>query len=483
MYYHHFVISYKNPLHSYTKLSSTKVYISLILIVLLFFSCSSETRYEQIINRGKLVAITGYNAYSYFIYKGEPMGFEYDLVKKLSEHLNVQLELNVINDIEEMIRMIETGKGDLIVFNLTITKDRLKAIDFTHPINSTKQVLVQRKPDNWLDMKIHQIEKKLIRDPEDLIGKTIVVRSSSAYIQRLNNLSDEIGGDIDIVVADPELTIEDLIAQVASGEIDYTISDDNIAKLNAAFYRNLDVHTAISLKQRISWGIPKHSEEFIEAVNHWLDSLKTTADFAVIYKKYFTDRYAYKRRVTSEFFSNKGGSISPYDSLIKLYSEKLNWDWRLSASLIYQESQFNPDAKSWAGAIGLMQLMPRTGLQFGIKKLSDPEENLKAGFDYLEYLDNFWKDTIPDQQERIKFILASYNIGIGHITDARDLAKKYGADPDTWFDNVEFYLTMKSKPKYYNDEVVRNGYARGEETSKYVKDILERYEHYKQLID
>ena len=340
--------------------------VAIALLTFLFIllqSCSSKDEEEVKIENlrdNKLVAITGYNAYSYFIYKGQPMGFEYELVKKLAKYFNVDLEVKIVNNIEEMFEMLNSGKGDLIAFNLTITKERLEKVDFTKPINTIKQVLVQRKPKNWEKMKLHEIEKQLIRDPAELIGKTVFVRSNSAYVQRLINLSDEIGGDINVVKAERELTTEDLIAQVSSGEIDYTISDDNIAHLNSVYYRNIDAETDISLSQRIAWAVEKDSNEFEAAVNKWLDSMKVTVDFAVIYKKYFTNRYAFKKRLTSEYFSNTGGGISKYDNLIKKYSELVKWDWRLGASLVYQESQFNPNTKSWAGAVGLMQLMPNT---------------------------------------------------------------------------------------------------------------------------
>ena len=463
---------------------------ALVLLILLFSllqSCSSKDEKEEEVKienlrDNKLVALTGYNAYSYFIYKGQPMGFEYELVKKLAEHLNVSLEVKISSSIEEMFKLLNSGEGDLIAFNLTITKERLEKVDFTKPINTTKQVLVQRKPKDWRKMKLHEIEKLLIRDPAELIGKTVFVRRSSAYVQRLINLSDELGGDINVVEAEPELTIEDLIARVDSGAIEYTISDDNIAHLNTVYYRNIDVETDISLSQRIAWALEKKSDDFEADVNKWLDSMKATVDFAVIYKKYFTNRYAFKKRVTSDYFSNTGGGISKYDDLIKKYSELVGWDWRLGSSLVYQESQFNPNTKSWAGAVGLMQLMPNTAKQVGITNLKNPEQNIKGGFKYLAYLDNLWKETITDSTERIKFVLASYNVGPGHITDARNLTEKYEGDPNIWFDNVEVYLKLKSKPKYYNDEVVKRGYARGRETVKYVKEILERYGQYKQLI-
>jgi membrane-bound lytic murein transglycosylase F len=471
-------------------LNYAKLIITILLSVFLLQSCGSEDIPEEKSNkkakkaiRNKLFAITGYNAYSYFIYKGQPMGFDYELVRKLADYLNFQLELRVVNNISEMFHQVNSGEGDIIAFNLTITRERLEDVDFTNAINSIKQVLVQRKPDNWEKMRLDKIEKQLIRDPAELIGKTVVVRSSSSYLERVHNLSNEIGGNILILEAEPELTTEDLIAKVASGEIEYTISDDNVANLNEANFRNIDVSTSISLSQRIAWAVKKNNEDLLNLANKWLDSVKKTVDFAVIYKKYFTNRYAYKKRVASKYFSKTGGGISRYDDQIKKYSETIGWDWRLAASLIYQESQFNPNAKSWAGAAGLMQLMPGTAKQFGAIDVHNPDQNIKAGFKYLGYLNKLFADSITDSTERIKFILASYNVGQGHIIDARGLTEKYGGDPHIWYDNVEYYLTMKSKPKYYNDEIVKRGYARGKETVKYVKEILERYEHYKQLIN
>ena len=152
------------------------------------------------------------------------------------------------------------------------------------------------------------------------------------------------------------------------------------------------------------------------------------------------------------------------------------------ASLIYQESQFKPDGTSWAGAQGLMQLMPGTAAQYGVTNVNDPHQSMKAGIKYLKWLDRFWSDEIPDSSERIKFVMASYNIGPGHVVDARSLTEKYGADPNIWYNNVETYLLKKSEPKYYNDEIVKLGYSRGVETVSYVREILDRYGQYKILI-
>lgn len=443
---------------------------------------SVSTDYADIIKRGKIVALTGYNAYSYFIYRGKPMGFEYELVKRFADHLGVELEIKVVRNIETMFEMLNSGEGDLIAFNLTVTKDRTEKVSFTHHHHTSRQVLVQRRPDNWRQIKLHQIERKLIRNILELEGKTINVRSGSAYLKRLKNLEEEIGGEINIVEAEPEVTTEELIRMVAEGEIDYTVSDDNIARLNQAYYSNIDIATYISFPQRIAWAVNKNSLTLLDEINKWIDEMRTTSDYYVIYNKYYRNRSAYTRRVKSDYFSNTGGKISRYDDLIKQYADSLKWDWRILASLIYQESQFKTNVKSWAGAQGLMQLMPETAEQFGVTDVTDPVQSLQAGVAYLDYLDNYWSDMITDSSERMKFVLASYNIGPGHIIDARNLAEKYGADPNVWEDNVEKYLLNKSKHKYYNDEVVRLGYAKGTETVKYVKEVLQRYEQYKQFI-
>ena len=193
------------------------------------------------------------------------------------------------------------------------------------------------------------------------------------------------------------------------------------------------------------------------------------------------DNVAKDNLIKSELFSKTGGKISIYDDLIRENAVRLNWDWRLLASQIYQESGFDAKAKSWAGGTGLMQVMPRTGKEFGITNLYDPKQNILAGTRYLEYLNNLWKE-IPDSSEKTKFILASFNAGQNHISDARKLAEKYGKDPNIWQGNVDEYLLKLSKRQYFIDPVVKFGYCRGSEPYKYVNEIFERYEHYKRFI-
>jgi membrane-bound lytic murein transglycosylase MltF len=174
--------------------------------------------------------------------------------------------------------------------------------------------------------------------------------------------------------------------------------------------------------------------------------------------------------------------VSKYDDLIREFSNNINWDWRLLASLICQESQFKPDVISVAGAYGLMQIMPVTGRNFGIDITASPKNNIRAGIMYISWLNKLFESKVPDQQERLYFILAAYNAGPGHVLDAMRLAGKNGMDPQKWEGNVAVWLLKKSEPQYYRDSVVRNGYFRGKESVKFVSEVLDRFEHYKNII-
>ncbi len=440
-----------------------------------------EIDLAQIRQRGRLIALTGYSASSYFIYKGEPMGFEYDLLKELAAYLGLPLDIVVVRNLNQIFNLLNEGRGDIVAYNMTITKSRLQKVDFTDHHTLIQQVLVQRLPDDWRQMKRHEIDRMLIGNATELIGKKVHVRKGSSYYQRLLNLSDEIGGDIDIVEVPGDVSTEELIARVARGEIDYTVADENVAQINAAYHQNIDIRVPLSLPQRIAWAVRKNSPKLRKAVNRWLAQIKEKPTFNVLYSKYHLNKRFSSQRFQSEFFSLTGDKISPFDSLIKVHAATLNWDWRLLASQIYQESQFNPRATSWAGARGLLQLMPQTARQFGAKKRTDPEQNLTAGAKYLAWLFELWAE-IPDSLERIKFVLASYNAGQGHVQDAQRLAEKYGKDPHRWDGHVAEFMLKKSQEKYFNDEVVRFGYCRGEEPVNYVTEILDRYRHYQKLI-
>jgi len=436
---------------------------------------------DEIRKDGVLKAITLYSSTSYFIYRGRPMGFDYELLNRLAEHLKLKLEIVVAHDMDELINMLIRGDGDMIAYPLTITDQRRKVIDFTKYHAKTHQVLVQKKPDEWRKMKLHEIDRAMLSDALDLIGDTVWVRRNSSYYERMINLMHEIGDTIHIEILPGDLVTEEIIEKVSKGEIKYTISDYNIASIMSSYFANIDVRVPVSLSQRLAWAVRKSSPELKAAINNWITKMKKTDDYYIIYHKYFESQKKFKKLRKSKYYSKETGMISPYDKIIKKYSAKVGWDWRLVSSIVYQESRFDITSKSWTGACGLMQLMPATAKAMGIKNPRDPDQNIRGGIKYLKHLFDQWP-SITDTLQRIKFTLASYNCGINHVVDAQNLSKKYGGDPLVWDNSVEKYLKLLSKPKYYNDPVVKYGYVRGIEPYSYVREVFQRYALYKDVI-
>jgi membrane-bound lytic murein transglycosylase F len=442
-----------------------------------------EVDLAAIKKRGYLEAIIDNNSISYFIYKGTPLGYEYELLQYLCKSLKVKLKIKVISGIDEAINQLNNGGGDVLAFPLTITKERTNYLSFTQAHYNTHQVLVQKKPANWRLQPPLVVEKKLIRNPLDLIGKEVYVMKGSSFSERMKNLSQEIGGDIDLKEDSATAETESLIYKVATGEIKYTVTDQTIAMVNALYYPNLDINTVLSLPQQIAWGVRKNSPELLVAIDQWLATSKRSGLFQTLYDKYFNNPRFSIIMASSDYSSLTGGKLSPYDQQIKEGAKTLGWDWRLVASIVYQESNFNPKVESWAGAIGLMQVMPETGAFLHAGDLWDPNQNIKAGIGFLKFLDDYWAKTVTDPKERLKFVLASYNVGASHVIDAQKLARKNGRNANTWNDSVEYFLLQKSNPQYYRDVVVAAGYCRCDGPVRYVKEVLDRYEEYKVHID
>jgi len=424
--------------------------------------------------------VTDINSTNYFIYKGEPMGFNYELLKSFSDHIGIDLEIVTENQLERAFEMLKSGEADLLAIGLTVNSSRKKEILFTEPIDETRQVMVQRKPGNWRSLTADDLDRRLIRNQLGLAKKTIYVQEGSSHVERLHTLAAEIGDSINIIEVPYES--EKLIQHVANGEIDYTVCDENIALVNAKYYPGIDVSTPVSFPQSLAWGVrKKNSDALLSELNRWIAAYKKTGSFALLHAKYFNNSRS-SIIVRSDYYALNSGKVSQYDDMIRRYSASIKWDWRLLASLICQESHFNPNVESYAGAVGLMQVMPVTGRNFGIDITSSPENNMKAGIHYINWLHSIFDPKITDENERINFILASYNAGPGHVLDAMKLAEKNGMDPQKWDGNVALWLTKKSEPRYYNDIVVKNGYFRGKESVAFVAEILDRYEHYKNII-
>jgi membrane-bound lytic murein transglycosylase F len=344
----------------------------------------------------------------------------------------------------------------------------------------TTEVLVQRKPNGWPRMTADAVVSKLITNQLDLAEKTVYVQKGSSYAQRLYSLERESG--IDIGIIEVPYDAEELARQVARGEIDYTVCDDYMSNIIGSLFPDLDLATPVSFPQNIAWSVRKEgTDALLTELNDWITGFKTTREYARLERKYFSGARP-ATMASSEYFATYTGKVSPFDDIIRNYSDSIGWDWRLVAALIYQESRFNPSVTSPRGAYGLMQVMPETGRHFGVDVTRSVENNIHAGISYIQMLDRMFIGRVSDPDERIKFILASYNAGHGHVLDAMKLAEKNGLDPGMWDNNVSLFLERKSDPVFYGDPVVRNGRLKqGVAVNAYVADILERYEHYKNI--
>jgi membrane-bound lytic murein transglycosylase F len=431
----------------------------------------------EILKENKLTVLAENSATSYFIYRGHKMGLEYEILNEFAKEIGVKLEIKVVEDLDNIISKLNNGEGDLIACNYTVTKDRRNKIDFSTPIMRTSQVLVQRKPLDWRSKRRSVWEKELIRDPAQLSRKTVHIWRNSSYYDRLVNLQNELGDTIILMPLDGDVVPEEAIEMVAKGFIEYTVVDENVAMINKRYYPNIDTELEISVKQRIAFGVRKQSPLLRKRLDAWLEDFMKTSTFNYIKHKYLNTS-TYATRSKSEYSSIKGSKISPYDDIIKNVSDRYDWDWRLIAALIYQESKFQLNQESWAGAYGLMQFMPTVGPTFNVYPDSPPAVQIDGGIRKIIKNYKEW-NAIPDTVQRIKFAFGTYNAGIGHVLDAQRLAKKYGKDPNVWDDNVEVYIRKLSEPKYYHDPVCYYGYMRGSETFNYVRSIFIRYTEYK----
>lgn len=416
---------------------------------------------------------TLYGPTSYFNYRGQEMGFDYENVKRFANDENLVLDLKVAPTLQSLLNMIENGDIDLAAYPIPVIEEYKNLAKHCGYKEVTWQVLVQ--PDG----------KDKISDVTQLVGKTIYVEQDSKYHYRLNNLNQELGGGINIVPINKDsLITEDLIRMVDLGEIPLTVVDSDIAELNKSYYPRLDIDMKISLDQYSSWAVRNDLDSLASRIDTWEKHRDNSDMMKEIYKKYFEiskNPTPYEDPVKSLGLNiKKGGKISVYDDSFKRHAHVSGYDWRLLAAIGFNESRFNNDIISWAGAQGLMQLMPVTAQTMGIdpSDLSNPDRNILAAAKLLKKLDSSLVDKVPDKDERLMFVIAAYNCGLGHIFDSIALAEKFGLDSTKWLGNVSEAALMKSRPQYYNDPVVKNGYFRGRETTEFVDKVMSVYNYF-----
>ena len=470
-----------------------------------------ERDLDAIAERDTLVALTTYNSTSYFLYRGEPLGYEYGLLKSFAEDQDLALKMIVVPNADSLYILLNQGIGDVVASRLVATDQDSSKVRYTTPLYTTQPTLVQATEELELPDSVDSVivggaeaadttlgmveaigeaddlpeqvefEARLVTNPSQLAGEEVHIPGSSPFEQTLVELSDQITGDIYVVELGDDVTAEDLIREVSAGTVDFTVTSENLAELRESYYTNITARPTLGEEMEVVWAVRKNAPRLQQALNAWIEDGSNERLFSLLYRKYFVDRKGYRERAESKYLSGETGTLSDYDTILKKNADTIGWDWRLLASQTFQESRFKPRARSWAGAAGLLQLMPPTARQFGVTDVYDPEDNVAGAVRFIQWLENYWDDKILDERERLRFVLASYNTGHGHVEDARRLTAKHGGDDTVW-EEVAYWLLQKSKAEVYNDPVVKYGFSRGLEPVTYVALILERFEHYQQFV-
>ena len=420
---------------------------------------------NEIKRRGVLRIITRNSAVTFFLWRGEQMGFEFELLRKFARRHDLHVEMVVAPRHASLLEMLKRGAGDIAAASLPVDAPlRVPGVGMTRPFNYVYDYLVARLEDDSL------------LGFEDLTGRAVTVRRSSAHWHTLEWLRES-GLKFDIVAAPEDAETESLIADVGEGRIDLTVAPSHVFDLELSY--RTDVRKAFTLRGPVplGWAVRDENTELLGALNEFLDDEYRGLFFNVVYQKYFENPARMRRHREDRVDHAQADGLSPYDELVKREAAKHGFDWPLIVAQMYQESRFNRKARSRAGAIGLMQLLPRTAREFGVRNLRDPKQAIRAGTAYLAWLHSRFEPELTIK-DRIWFALAAYNAGFGHVRDARTLAGELGLDPDRWFDNVEEAMLLLSKRRYYRKSDF--GYVRGIEVVKYVREIRERYRSYLQ---
>jgi membrane-bound lytic murein transglycosylase F len=421
-----------------------------------------KTLFDRIVERDTLNAVMLYGSTSYFIYKDQPMGYDYDLCSNLADTLGVNLHVIIAKNIQDAYRLLKNGKADLIASPVYKTQSTRNFL-FTNVTEVSKQLLVQHNG------------ATIVNDVTELIGKQVYVKADSRYADRMYHLNQELGGGVLIKEVGDSISMDQMIEMVAQGKIDYTVTSNTVAEMSNKNMPGIDIHVDVSFDQKGSWIMANGDRSLFDKINQWYATALDMNTVNDINDKYFFE---------NKFFATLAvkiprGAVSPFDHLFKQFAKQLGWKWQMLAAQAYAESNFDPKCVAWSGASGLMQLMPNTAQHYGVDRseIFNPAKNLEAAVQYIKMLNMMFHE-ITNKEERIKFILASYHSGPSHVQDAMALAKKYGKNSHQWQGNVEKFLQLKSQSQYYNDDVCRYGYFNATQTVRYVSDVMSRYEKY-----
>ncbi len=432
-------------------------FIALVFALILFalppLIFKSDNTFENMIKTRELRVLTRNTSTSYYEVHDEPAGLEYDLIKAYADQFNVKIKIIIKQSIPELLEALEKGEGDIVAGGITRTEEREKRYLFGPDYQTVQQQVICNKNNN-------QIETA-----EDLAGIKLEVIEGSSYEETLHVWKQQFPALE--WISSQTLSTEQILEKVSKGDLDCSISDSNIFAINRRYYPNLQVAFSASEEQQLAWVLLANAKTLAANLTEWFESEKTSDLLASIKERYyghvefydFVDLQAFNRRIKQR--------LPKYRELFEKAAKKYDLPWTLLAAQSYQESHWNARAKSPTGVRGLMMLTLNTAKSLGVKSRLDPAQSVMGGAKYLSSLMKRLPDDVTDEN-RLYFALSAYNVGMGHLKDARILAPQVNKNPDEWID-IKDVFPLLSKKEYYKK--LKRGYARGQEPVDYVTRI------------
>ena len=431
--------------------------LSLILLVL--NACAPQKpALQHVLDSGVLHVVTRNASTTYYTGPHGAEGFEYDLVKAFAIHLGVSLKITTEDNLQDLINKVQNNKVDFAAAGLTVTPEREKTLRFSSSYQSITQQLIYHRSNP---------KPKTLDDTQD--GMLEVIANSS-HVDQLKEYKKKY----------PELNWHEnkgagsteLLTLVSERLVDYTIADSNEVLLTRRFQPQLRIAFDVSKPQELAWAFSKNGDNSLyEEANRFLRVYKKSGQLEALLKRHYHHASKYNYAGTPTYLGHVRYRLPRYQEMFEAAGEANELDWQLLAAVAYQESHWNPRAVSPTGVKGIMMLTNRTAEELGIEDRTIPEQSIAGGARYLRELSTKFSEKL-DSKDRLWFTLAAYNVGFGHVQDARIITKQRGGNPDRWVD-VKQNLPLLSNKRWYKK--ARFGYARGHEPVKYVENIRSYY--------
>lgn len=437
------------------------IVIGAALLCLGLAGCSEpRTLLEKVQREGELRVLTRNAATTYYEGPLGPTGPEYELARRFADRLGVQLKMAPVGTIGQVLTGLRQGEAHLAAAGLTVTREREQRVRFTPPYQHVVPQVVYRSG-----------QSPVPRSPAELVGAYLEVVARSSHAERLQELKREHAGLK--WSENDQRSSEELLTLVAEQVIDFTVVDSNEFALNRRFYPELKIAFDLGEPQPLAWAFAQGSDSSLyDAATEFLQEMQESGELASLLDRHYSHIEDYDYAGSRLYLRHVRNRLPTYRDHFERAARDNRLDWHLLAAMAYQESHWNPDAVSPTGVRGIMMLTMATARYLGIDKRTDPVQSITGGARYLRWLMDNVPAEIPEP-DRTWVAVAAYNVGLGHVQDARDIARRLGKDPNKWGD-IKDTLPLLRQRKWY--EQTRHGYARGNEPVRYVENIRSYYD-------